>query len=659
MAVSLELLVIVLFLSFIAVAVCRYFKIPSMQAYLIVGFIAGPSVLNLIMMSDTTTLLGEIGIVFLMFSIGLEFSLAKLKSMKSLVCGFGGLQVLLTQLVLMGILYLLDYTLLPAFLVAGALTMSSTAIVSRLLAERTELATPHGQMSMGILLMQDIAVVPLMILLPVLAGKVDSVMLGLLLAVIKMVVVLFVLLVIGQRVTNTIFRRVAKTGSSELFMVTVLLFTLGISYLTSLANLSLSLGAFIAGMLISETQYHYQVQSDIRPFRDVLLGFFFMTIGMKLQLHMLLSDWSYILLLVVILILVKAFVIYVVGRFMKYSKSASFRTAMYLAQAGEFGFVLLSISDKFHIISGKLQQVMTVVILMSMIIGPMLLEIYEYVDTKLSNLFKWHKSSVYETDQTISEALGQSGFVLIIGFGRTGQGVARILTEQKIPYYALDLDAARVAVARTAGEPVQYGDACRKDLLESLGLKDARMVVITIGGLQTSIEIINHILCISPKMSIIARASHEDYVTTLVQAGADHVVSDTQESSLMLSSHTLLDLGRSFFEVYHMMRKVRYNHYKNLQGYFVGDDEEVQECPELMIQRYAFTLPADAYLIGHEVDDELFNQYGVELLAIRRHAKQLKDIPVHFKAMENDTFVLMGTLDTVFAFENWALQGEI
>lgn len=283
---SLAHVVIVLLVSVITVIYCRKFNIPSMLGYLLVGFMAGPGMFSLIPKSHATDYLGEIGIVFLMFSIGLEFSLPKLKAMKKLVFGLGGLQVVISMLAIMGILMLMGTPFNWAFAVSGALAMSSTAIVSRILSEKTELGQPHGQMSMGVLLMQDIAVVPLMILIPALAGGSEGNLwaeLGW--AGLKMVVTLGVLFFVGNKVMSPWFRMVAKRKSSELFMINVLLVTLGVAYLTELEGLSLALGAFVAGMLLSETEYRFQVEDDIRPFRDILLGFFFITVGMKLDIR--------------------------------------------------------------------------------------------------------------------------------------------------------------------------------------------------------------------------------------------------------------------------------------------------------------------------------------------------------------------------------------
>nr|MBP6563468.1 cation:proton antiporter [Neisseriaceae bacterium] len=305
---SLGPVVILLLVAVISVFICRRLNIPAMMGYLIVGFIAGPGVLKLVPQTSETDFIGEIGIVFLMFTIGLEFSLAKLKAMKRMVIGLGGLQVTLTMTVLIIAGMLAKMPFLTAFAIAGALTMSSTAIASRLLSERVELGQQHGKMTMSVLLMQDIAVVPIMILLPALATHSSTMWLDLLFALGKMIVVLTLLFVVGKRLVSPWFHVIARIRSSELFMVNVLLITLGVAYLTDLAGLSLALGAFVAGMLISETDYRYQVEDDIRPFRDMLLGFFFITVGMKLNIQALLANIDLVLILLAMAVVAKALI---------------------------------------------------------------------------------------------------------------------------------------------------------------------------------------------------------------------------------------------------------------------------------------------------------------------------------------------------------------
>lgn len=658
-AFSLAPIVIVLLVSVITVIFCRKFNIPSMLGYLLVGFLAGPGVLNLIPKSHATDYLGEIGIVFLMFSIGLEFSLPKLKAMRKLVFGLGGLQVVATMLGIIGILMALSTPFNWAFAVGGALAMSSTAIVSRILSEKTELGQPHGQMAMGVLLMQDIAVVPLMILVPALAGGSSdggNLWRELALAAVKMVVTLALLFVVGNKVMPRLFRQVAKRKSSELFMITVLLVTLGIAYLTDLVGLSLALGAFVAGMLLSETEYRFQVEDDIRPFRDIMMGFFFITVGMKVDIGALTDGWPLVLTLLAILILLKALVVFALAKRMQYNTADSLKAALYLAQGGEFGFVLLAISSKINMVSPELEQAATAAVLLSMIIAPFLLQSSDKI---ISRFIKssWDMKAL-DLHSMLVETMSKSDHVLIIGFGRGGQTIGRILAQENIPYFALDLDVERVQVARSAGEPVSFGDAKRREVLEAAGLGRAKMVVLTLNNMHETEHVLNNIISMHPTMPVYARAIDDDYVNTFTDMGAEEAVSDTKETSLALASYAMLANGAPYKHVYQTILNIRRSRYASLEDLFVGSDDETTFSEEnKSISRYAFALAGEAFAIGKQVADLPVTAEGIRLLFIRRKTGRIENFTGDFTFQADDILVIAGKQDELISFENWCLQG--
>ncbi|WP_037586937.1 cation:proton antiporter [Stenoxybacter acetivorans] len=639
-----------------AFIICRRLRIPVILGYLVIGFIAGPGLLNLIPKSPATDFLGEIGIVFLMFSIGLEFSVGKLKAMRRLVLGLGGMQVLLSILAMWGILMLMGVALTWAFTLAAALTMSSTAIVSRIMAEKNELGLPHGQMVMGVLLMQDIAVVPLMILFPAMAESSEHLWFTIDMALLKMVITLTLLLALGHKIMTPWFRAIAKTKSSELFMINVLLVALGVAYLTELAGLSMALGAFVAGMLISETEYRFQVDDDIRPFRDILLGFFFITIGMKLDIQVLQTAWQMVLSLLAMLLILKAAVIFAIGKYMKHDNIDNIKTALYLAQGGEFGFVMLAVGGNMNLIPSNLQQTAIAAILLSMMVSPLIIN---SIDRVLSLFVKrsWDEQAV-NLHNILIETMSKTDHILIIGYGRGGQSVARILTQENTPYYALDLDAERVASARAAGEPVTFGDAKRREVLQAAGLKRAKMVLITINNMHESQHILNNIMHLAPTMPVIVRITNDDYIQAFTDLGADYVVSDTKESSLMLASQALLGMGQPFERVYHTMHQVRKNRYQALEGLFAGSDDDFHSDESGYLNRYAFTLPPGAFLVGREKNKCPLDKLNVKLLSVRRNTAQLRHIDDDFRFAAQDTLVLLGQRDKIVAFENWALQGS-
>ncbi|MEF1424071.1 cation:proton antiporter [Neisseria gonorrhoeae] len=611
---SLAPIVVVLLVSVITVILCRKFNIPSMLGYLLVGFLAGPGMLSLIPKSHATDYLGEIGIVFLMFSIGLEFSLPKLRAMRRLVFGLGGLQVGVTMLSVMGILMLTGVPFNWAFAVSGALAMSSTAIVSRILSEKTELGQPHGQMAMGVLLMQDIAVVPLMILIPALAGGGDgNIWAALGLAFAKMLLTLGLLFFVGSKIMSRWFRMVAKRKSSELFMINVLLVTLGVAYLTELEGLSMALGAFVAGMLLSETEYRFQVEDDIRPFRDILLGFFFITVG------------------------------------------DSLKTALYLAQGGEFGFVMLAIAGQLDMVSPELEQAATAAVLLSMIIAPFLLG---GSDALVGRLVKssWDMKSL-DLHSMLVEAMSKSDHVLIVGFGRGGQTVGRVLAQEDIPYFALDLDIARVQVARSAGEPVSFGDAKRREVLEAAGLGRAKMVVVTLNNMHETQHVLDNVLSMHPNMPVYARATNDDYVKTFTDMGAEEAVSDTKETGLVLAGYAMLGNGASYRHVYQTMANIRHSRYAALEGLFVGSDDEAGFGENGETVRHAFPLAAEAYAVGKTVGTLPMAAYGIKLLFVRRRTGRIENPDASFTLEGGDVLVVAGKKEEIISFENWSLQG--
>lgn len=657
---SLAPIVLVLLVAVIAVIFCRKFNIPSMLGYLLVGFLAGPGMLHLIPKNEATDYLGEIGIVFLMFSIGLEFSLPKLKAMKRLVFGLGGMQVVITMLAVMGILAAFGTPFNWAFAVAGALTMSSTAIVSRILSEKTELGQPHGQMAMGVLLMQDIAVVPLMILLPALAGGSSgsgNIWVELGWAALKMTGTLILLFVIGNRIMSPWFRLVAKRKSSELFMINVLLVTLGVAYLTELEGLSLALGAFVAGMLLSETEYRFQVEDDIRPFRDILLGFFFITVGMKLDIQAVGSQWQLILMLLTVLLVVKALVVFLIAWRMKHPVADSMKSALYLAQGGEFGFVMLAISSKINMVSPELEQAATAAVLISMVAAPFILNSSDKVVSRFVKS-SWDMKAV-DLQNLLIAAMNKTEHILIIGYGRGGQTIGRILAQENIPFYALDMDAERVQAARSAGEPVAFGDAKRREVLEAAGLGRAKMVVITLSNMHETQHVLDNIMSLHPTMPVHVRAVSDDYLKKFSDMGAEESVSDTKETSLALAAYALLGHGIPYTRVHQIMTGIRRNRYAMLEDLFDGsDDGHVFSEEHHNISRHAFPLTEEAYAVGKKISELPIEEHNIRLLFVRRHTSRIDNFDDGFNLEHGDILVVAGAKEKIISFENWSLQGN-
>lgn len=653
---SLGSVVLVLLVAVLTVIICRRTNIPAMIGYLVVGFLTGPGVLKIIPQTPATEFLGEIGIVFLMFSIGLEFSISKLRAMKHLVFGLGSLQVGVTIFLFTIVMMIYGLPFLWAAALASALVMSSTAIVSRLMSERMELGEQHGQMVMGVLLMQDIAVVPIMILFHASTGDTSNIGIDLALALVKMVVVLALLLYFGDKLMRPWFKLVAKQKIDELFMLNVLLVTLGVAYLTELAGLSLALGAFVAGMLISETQYRFQVEDDIRPFRDILLGFFFITIGMKLDLNVLINSYDLVLLILALLIIGKLLIVLIISKQQKFSNKDSLTTALYLAQGGEFGFVLLALAVQDKLLSSEVSQASTAAILVSMLIAPFLIK----GSSKISSLlFKkdWEQQSV-DLHNILMENMNKNDHVVLVGYGTSGQTIARLLAQQEINYYALDLDVDRVQAARLAGEPIAYGNAKRKEVLLAAGLLRAKMIVITTNEITDTEHIIAITQAAAPNIPIIVRSERSEQVPAYKNLGADEVFSDDREMGLVLATQTLLTLGMPFMQVFDIVQKIRRDRYSMLDDLFSGQNNENEAQT---VHRDSILLLDGAYTITNptkalEIPLHLFKTV---LLGIRRNGVRINQPDSQMLLQAGDVLIVVGTPANINALEKWLLEGII
>ncbi len=653
---SLAPIVLVLLAAVLSVTLCRYLKVPPMLGYLVVGFLAGPGVMSLIPEGEETQFLGEIGIVFMMFTIGLEFSLPKLRAMRHLVFGLGFAQVAVTMLLVAGAIGWISGSVLAGVAVGGALAMSSTAIVSKLLTERLELAQPHGQLAIGVLLFQDIAVVPLLILLPAFAGGSDTLAMDLALAAVKVVVVMALLLFFGQRLMRPWFHLVARQRSGELFMINVLLITLGVAWLTELSGLSLALGAFVAGMLISETEYRYQVEEDIKPFRDILLGFFFVTVGMKLQLSALYQSFGEVAVLLFILLVAKVGIVFGLGRLFGHQPNHSMRAALALAQGGEFGFVLLALSGNLGLISGVTVQAAIAAILLSMLVAPFIIMNGEKITRKLVKQ-DWMMQAL-NLHHLLVESMGKSDHVLICGYGRSGQALARLMEAENIPFFALDMDPERVREAGEAGDPVVFGDAGKKEVLVAAGLMRAKVAVVTFADTHAALRILHTVQAARPDLPVIVRTVDDSDIDQLRRAGADEVVAEVMEGSLMLASQALMVLGVPLNRVLRRIRSVREERYNLFRGFFRGASDDAEGLDEATVPRLLSVQACEgAFAIGHPLGALDLAGLSVEVKAIRRNSVRRTDFDGDFEIESGDVLVLLGTPEQLALAEARILEG--
>ena len=592
----------------------------------------------------------------MMFSIGLEFSLAKLKAIRTTVFGFGGAQVAITVAVVLALAWAVGLPWAAGLALGGALAMSSTAIVSKMLTERLELQSKHGRQMIAVLLFQDLAVVPLLILIPTLAAGSENMWADLGWASAKAAVVLFVLLFVGQKLMRPWFSMVAGHKSSELFMLNVLLITLGLAYLTDQAGLSLALGAFLAGMLISETEFRYQVEDDIKPFRDVLLGLFFVTIGMLLDLHAVWAHLGWVIGVLVALVLFKTVLVWGLGRAFGNESPVAMRTALGLAQGGEFGFVLLAQAGSLNLVYGTTLQIVLAAVVLSMMIAPIIIQFTDTITRRLCG-GEW-AGRAKELQDIAVKSFGADAHLIICGYGRSGQSLARLLESENIPYMALDVDPTRVKSAAAAGESVVYGDAARREVLKAAGLKRARALVITFASLPGAMKILAVVQELRPDLPVVVRTLDDTDLDALKQAGAAEVVPEVLEGSLMLASHALLLLGVPLTRVLKKLRGVREQRYGLLRGFFRGATDEEAELSETAQPRLLSVLVTEqAAAAGQTLAETGMLELGVEVIAVRRRNIRGLDPQPDTKVMAGDVLVLRGVPENLAAAEMRLLQG--
>ena len=659
---SLALTLLYLLAAVLGVVACRSLRLPPMMGYLVAGILIGPHALALTQNSEGVRHLGEFGVVFLMFTIGLEFSLPKLRAMRRHVFGLGLLEMVLSMGVFTAGLLLLarlvggvwEMGWQTALALGGTLAMSSTAIVVKLMAERGELESEHGRRVLGILLFQDLAVVPLLVLVPALGSSPERLLIALGLALLKATVLVGMLLVGGQRVMRWWLTLVARRRSDELFMLNLLLVTLGLAWLTELAGLSLALGAFIAGVLVSETEYRHQVGTDIRPFHDVLLGLFFITVGMMLDWHILLERWALVLVLLAGPLLVKAAIIFALARGLGATSGVSLRTGLYAAQAGEFGFVLLSLMQVHELVQPALMNPVLAAMVLSMLATPFLIQYSNRIVMKLV-ASDWLQQSLQVTS-IARQSINTSAHVLICGYGRCGQNLARMLEREGIPYMALDLDPDRVRQAAAAGNSVVFGDATRLQALKAAGLARAAAVAVTYLDTPAALKVLAHARAHAPHVPVVVRTQDDSHLDKLQAAGATEVVPEAIEGSLMLASHALALVGVPMRRVLRLVQDQREARYSLLRGYFHGaDDDTPSERDQERLS--SITLPPGAAAIGQGPAELVLRAIGARLVNVRRASGHMTAIDDTAPLAEGDTLVLSGHPTALALAEEKLLRG--
>jgi len=547
--------VILLAAAVVSVGVFRVIRLSPVLGYLAAGMVIGPFGLGLIQDVEATAGIAEFGVIFLLFLIGLELSMNRLRGMRTHVFGFGTAQVLLTA-ALLGIFFAgTGSSQNIAIILGGGLALSSTAIVLQVVGEQGEKSSQVGRLSLAILILQDLAVIPLLVLVSTLANTQEPLPEALAGAAIRAGIGIVVIFIAGYLLLRPLFRFIASLDNTELFSATTLLVVLGLPMLCGLAGLSPALGAFMAGLLVAETEFRPQIEADILPYKGLFLGLFFMSVGMSLNIDMLTDKFFNIIGFTVALMAVKALILMALCRIFGFSLSTSIHTGLLLSQGSEFAFVLFSLAGSQQLIDPNLRQMLLVVITLSMALTPLVAQLGKKAALMLE------KHAISHPDAMLEETLDLSQHVIISGFGRVGHTVARLLEVENIRFAAIDMDSFLVAKERKGGIPVYYGDSTRVHVLNALGLARARAVVITHNDTRVAMQTIAAVRDINPDIPIISRAKNIEQLLKLEKAGATLAIAEMFETSLQLSGALLKSLGVNEYEVGRIIEMFRAEDY--------------------------------------------------------------------------------------------------
>ena len=652
-------ILILLAASVCVVAGVRKLKLPAILGYLAVGMLLGPHALALALDNETTQLLADFGVVFLVFTLGLEFSLPRLVAMRWEVLGVGGAQVAVTTaLVGAGVVLFFDVAPAVAVVIGGAVAMSSTAIIISQLTEQSENNRTHGRLAVAICLFQDLSFPLFLALVSVLSGggqSADAKHIGA--AIGFAVIALLLVLAAGRWLLRPLFLIIASVRSAELFSLAVLLAVLASAWATHAVGLSLALGAFLAGMMLAETEFRHQIEATIRSYREILLGLFFITVGMLLDVGLLLRDLPLVTLILAGMLLLKAAVATVAAKPATKSWFKSLRTGVVVGQGGEFGFALLTLLLRRELLDPAIVQPLLAATVLSMVLSPLLIRHNRRIARALlGESGPPISAAMRETQATL--AVAERDHVIICGFGRVGQNIARVLEQTGFEFIALELDAYRIRAGRQAGDPVIYGDAGEVKVLENVGVARASCVVITFANPEVALRILRAVRELRGDVPILVRTQDDTKLEQLQAAGATEVVPETFEASLMLLSHLLLLLKLPVPRVIRTVNDIRSHRYGMLRQYFrAADAEHLDESHAFREELHSVVLPPHAWAVGRSIEELAARGSRAAVSAVRRDGIVGREPGPDTLFKEGDVVIVCGTPEAVEHAETLLLMG--
>jgi monovalent cation:H+ antiporter-2, CPA2 family len=653
-------ILILLAASVCVVAGVRKLKWPAILGYLAVGMLLGPHAFALAVDNETTQLLADFGVVFLVFTLGLEFSLPRLVAMRWEVLGVGGAQVLVTTGIVAAAAVMVFHVAVPAVAVVtgGAVAMSSTAIIISQLTEQSENNRTHGRLAVAICLFQDLSFPLFLALVSVLAGGGQAVDAAhIITAVGAAILALLLVLAAGRWLLRPLFLVIASVRSAELFSLAVLLAVLASAWATQKVGLSLALGAFLAGMMLAETEFRHQIEATIRSYREVLLGLFFITVGMLLDVGLLLRHFPLVAAILIGMLLIKAAVVTLVAKPASASWFKSLRTGVIVAQGGEFGFALMTLLLRHELLDPAVVQPLLAATVLSMVLSPVLIRHNRRITRALLGESGPPQSEAMRETRAALAVAGRD-HVVICGFGRVGQNIARVLETTGFEFIALEVDAYRIRAGRQAGDPVIYGDAGEVKVLENVGVAHASCVVITFASPEVALRILRAVRELRKDVPILVRTQDDTKLEELQAAGATEVVPETFEASLMLLSHLLLLLKLPVPRVIRTVNDIRSHRYSMLRQYFrAADAEHLDESHAFREELHSVILPPHAWAVGRSIAELDARGSRAAVSAVRRDGIVGREPSPETLFKEGDVVVVCGTPEAVEHAETLLLMG--
>ena len=649
-------IVVIFGLATLVILLFMRLKLPTIIGYLLTGAIAGPYGLSLVYASTAVEVLSEIGVILLLFVIGLEFSLKSLMAIKKAVFIGGSLQVTLTIGVTAMISYLFGFDWNIAVFFGFLFALSSTAIVLKLLQESGQVNTISGRTTLAILIFQDIIIVPLVLFTPMLAGESDNVLLSLFYLALKGGLVIVLTIISAKYLIPQLLYRVAKTKNEELFLLSIIVTCFAVAYVTSLLGLSLGLGAFLAGLIISESEYSHHATGKILPFREIFLSFFFVSVGMLFDISFLAEHFLLILALVALTFVVKFTVTSLAVKSLGTSYKESFIVGFSIFQVGEFSLLLAKEGLKYELLDNTTYQFFLAISILTMIITPFVLKQRENLACKVLNIpmpqkFKKKLEQKTQVPELNLEKDSLNDHLVIIGYGLNGRNLSRAAKRAKIPYVIIEMNPETVKVEAAKGEPIVYGDAANAVVLEHVQIHKARVAVIAISNQPATSGIIENIRTASQSVFIIVRTRYVNEIESMLNQGADEVIPEEFETSIEIFTRVLYKYLVPKGEIDDFTNDVRHHNYEVFRTPSNDSSVPTLDIPEINFAGIKIEKDHGTYIGKSLKDSNLRGNTGINLVAIKRDGKTVTEITGNTKVKLGDIVYVVGKPEALDLFE--------